>query len=424
MPIPGWAKNPKTIQKLERAKKAKLQEWANVSLPWEMIRALGIEFPTKPHLAGHGEDGCGAIARELQTAGKSFTVNSAVLYASGLTGSDLVAMRELKPEQVTEHYDGISALLRTLGACEVPTVAVLDGCVTGAGLGIGAHASACVVTERTRVSLPGPLHGFVTEGFASYQLARLPAPGLGAYLSLTGASLSGQEMFELGLATHTTESQAIHRIQAELQEQTSRHLGRTLRNVDQACMEPRLHRYDEGHALYYREQIAECFSETSLGAIIAKLQAGDSLWHAQAAHALSVSSPLAMTLTLEALNRAKDATCWTECLAMEASMSAKAVASADCAAGAAQLMEVKNEMLRAAKAEEVAQEKLIAYEEAMIPEEEMHELLGITAEEAAAAAAKADEAAVDAAMGVEEGASAILWEHGSLSEVSVGAYLA
>ena len=35
-----------------------------------------------------------------------------------------------------------------------------------------AHAACGVVTERTRLALPGPTFGYVPESFASFQLAR------------------------------------------------------------------------------------------------------------------------------------------------------------------------------------------------------------------------------------------------------------
>ena len=85
--------------------------------------------------------------------------------------------------------------------------------------------------KRTRASLPGPAHGFLSESFAAYQLTRLPEEyeGVGPYLMLTGASLTGQELFDIGIATHSTESQAVGRLEAELRNQRVRHLGRTIR---------------------------------------------------------------------------------------------------------------------------------------------------------------------------------------------------
>lgn len=161
-----------------------------------------------------------AVQAELARAERG-TVNTGVLHAGRSSGSNVRDLAQATAVERAKHFQIVANLMRTLGLSKLPTIAVLDGQATGIALGIGAHASACVVTERTRLSLPGPAFGFVPESFASYQLARLPG-GLGAYLSLTGASLSGPELVELGLATHATESQAVHRIEAEVRGPTAR----------------------------------------------------------------------------------------------------------------------------------------------------------------------------------------------------------
>ena len=189
-----------------------------------------------------------ALQHELDACASRPTT-AAVMHASGITGSDSRWLCRATPVERAKHFQSISNLLRTMGSGDLPTVAVMDGVVTGPTLGVGVHAIACVVTERTSMSLPGPAHGFVPESFATYQLARLQPAGLGAYLTLTGAALTGAEMMELGLATHATESQAIRHIERELSQQTTRHVGRTLRNVELACIEPRQESYTEAHAL-------------------------------------------------------------------------------------------------------------------------------------------------------------------------------
>lgn len=290
-----------------------------------------------------------AAQSELARAERG-VVSTAVLHASGTSGSDVRALSRAPAVERAKHYQSIANLVRTLGIGKLPTIAVLDGSVTGAALGVGAHASACVVTERTRLSLPGPAYGFVPESFASYQLARLPG-GLGAYLSLTGAALSGQELIELGLATHSTEYQAVHRIESEVGHQRVRRLGRSLRNLELACIEPRLATYTEAHALHFAAPIAEAFADApDVDTIMTKLATGESAWHAQVLSALRRSSPLALALTHDGLRAAAAASCWTEALLTEASLCAAAAASPDCSAGAGRLEAAKRELMADAAA--------------------------------------------------------------------------
>lgn len=153
-----------------------------------------------------------SMQSQLGASKKRMIVHSMVLEGLG-RGSDLVHVRESKGG--AKHFEHLSALARTLGEGSQPVVVTLDGHITGSSVGLSLHASSCIVTERTRISLPGPAYGFVPESFGAYQLARLPR-GLGAYLCLTGASLSGGEMVDLGLATHQTESQSLPRIDEAL----------------------------------------------------------------------------------------------------------------------------------------------------------------------------------------------------------------
>ena len=269
----------------------------NLSLATRVGACLKLDLGARAvHRTQHLNGGIGVAMQELREADASAHYNSAVLHASGIVGSDVAALASAPAEARTQHYRDMAHLLRFLGEAQLPCVAVLDGCVSGGSLGVGAHAAACVVTERTRASLPGaletpsspassvrssaaanvqrgerqgshaharsrrhlrtcsprvprapchpavrcagPAHGFVPESFAAYQLSRLPQPGLAQYVALTGASLRGTELVELGLATHATESQAVERITTQLRHQRVRHLGRTLRNVELACIEP------------------------------------------------------------------------------------------------------------------------------------------------------------------------------------------
>ena len=296
----------------------------------------------------HLNGGAPKALEALRKAEAGAHFKSAVLYANDIVGSDIAALAAAPETERKEHFDEVAQLMRTLGEGALPCVAILDGCVSGGALGVGAHASACVVTERTRASLPGPSHGYVPEGFVSYQLSRLPHAGLGTYLALTGATLTGQEMVELGLATHATESQAVDRIVHELSHQRARHLGRTLRNIEVASIEPQHEEYSEGHALHYLEDISACFAEPTVSAILERLEAGETLWHAQAAHALKAASPLAIELTHAMIRAAERAECWSEVLPMEARVCASAIGSADCVAGASSLELTKQRRLREA----------------------------------------------------------------------------
>ena len=132
----------------------------------------------------------------------------------------------------------------------------------------------------------------------------------------------------------------------QLSHQRVRQLGRSLRNVEVAIIEPRRQPYTEAHALHYAAPIAECFGDApDIATILARLEAGQTEWHRQAEHAMRAASPLALTLTLEGLLAAGRAECWTNALPFEAQLCAAAAAAPDCAHGARRLEAAKREAL-------------------------------------------------------------------------------
>jgi enoyl-CoA hydratase len=80
-----------------------------------------------------------------------------------------------------------------------PLIAVMDGVVMGGGVGVSAHASHRIVTERSAVAMPEVGIGFFPDVGASFLLAR--APGyLGTYLALTGDRMNAADAIFCGFA--------------------------------------------------------------------------------------------------------------------------------------------------------------------------------------------------------------------------------
>jgi enoyl-CoA hydratase len=80
-----------------------------------------------------------------------------------------------------------------------PVIALMDGVVMGGGVGLSAHASHRIVTERSSVAMPEVAIGYFPDVGACFVLAR--APGFtGTYLALTGARISAADVIYCGLA--------------------------------------------------------------------------------------------------------------------------------------------------------------------------------------------------------------------------------
>jgi enoyl-CoA hydratase/carnithine racemase len=80
-----------------------------------------------------------------------------------------------------------------------PIVAIMDGIVMGGGVGISAHTSHRVVTERSAVAMPEVGIGFAPDVGGTWLLSHAPGE-LGTHLALTASSLGPADAIEAGLA--------------------------------------------------------------------------------------------------------------------------------------------------------------------------------------------------------------------------------
>ena len=100
-----------------------------------------------------------------------------------------------------------------------PYVAFMDGLVLGGGVGISAHGSVRIVTERTRTGMPETTIGFVPDVGGTLLLSRSPGES-GTHAALTGAHLSGADALFLGLADHFVPSEKLADLAAALESET------------------------------------------------------------------------------------------------------------------------------------------------------------------------------------------------------------
>src|SRR5215813_5919447 len=71
-----------------------------------------------------------------------------------------------------------------------PYIAFMDGIVMGGGVGLSAHSSHRVVTERTKLAMPEVGLGFFPDVGGTYLLAHAPGE-IGTFFGLTGQTING-----------------------------------------------------------------------------------------------------------------------------------------------------------------------------------------------------------------------------------------
>ncbi|GLR86000.1 enoyl-CoA hydratase/isomerase family protein [Bradyrhizobium iriomotense] len=73
-----------------------------------------------------------------------------------------------------------------------PYVAFMDGIVMGGGVGLSAHASHRVVTDRTKLAMPEVGLGFFPDVGGTYLLSHAPGE-IGTFFGLTGQTMNGPD---------------------------------------------------------------------------------------------------------------------------------------------------------------------------------------------------------------------------------------
>ncbi|WP_328557600.1 enoyl-CoA hydratase/isomerase family protein [Streptomyces sp. NBC_00358] len=180
-----------------------------------------------------------------------------------------------------------------IARCPKPYVAVMDGIVMGGGVGISAHGSARVVTERSRIAMPETGIGFVPDVGGTHLLALAPGE-LGTHLALTGASIGAGDALLCGLADHYLPSSSLPRFVADLADlPVPEALARHARPAP------------PGELAERREWIDACYTADTVEEIIQRLLAVGDPAAKETAELLLGKSPTALKVTLVAVRRAR-----------------------------------------------------------------------------------------------------------------------
>ena len=171
-----------------------------------------------------------------------------------------------------------------------PFVAFMDGIVMGGGVGISAHGSLRLVTERSRVAMPETAIGYYPDVGSLFLLSRAPGE-IGTHLAMTGLSVGGADAVGCGLADALVDSRDIPGIVARLAagESLDSGVGNTA---------------TVGALAAERNWIDSCYAGNDPVAIVQALRGHPAPGAQQAADVLQTRSPLAVCVTLEAIRRA------------------------------------------------------------------------------------------------------------------------
>ncbi len=162
----------------------------------------------------------------------------------------------------------------------------------GGGVGVSAHANTRVVTDTSKVAMPEVGIGFIPDVGGVYLLSRAPG-ALGLHAALTGAPFSGADAIALGFADHFVPH-------GDLDAFTQKIVTGGVESALAAhAVEP-----PPSTLAAQRDWIDECYAGDSVADIVAALRKQGGEPAVNASDLIASRSPIALSVTLQAVRRA------------------------------------------------------------------------------------------------------------------------
>lgn len=202
-----------------------------------------------------------------------------------------------------------------------PFVAIQDGIVLGGGIGVSAHASHRVVTERSKLGFPEVTIGYIPDVGATWLLSHAPGE-LGTRLALTAAHVGPADAILVGFADHFVPSDRIPTLLTALETEEP------ATAIALLAAEPA-----PGVLAAQQSWTDETFSAATVPAILGRLRLSGSDEAAALAEGIAHKSPVALAVTLESLRRARELPTLEAALAQEYRVSRHSSTTHDFAEG-------------------------------------------------------------------------------------------
>jgi enoyl-CoA hydratase len=268
------------------------------SLTLPMIRAVAAaldSFATDPSIAsvivkGEGERAfcAGGDIRLLHQSGKEKS-----------DGAETLWREEFRLNHTIAHYPK-------------PYVVLMDGITMGGGVGLSAHGSHRVVTERTRLAMPETGIGYFPDVGATWLLPRAPGEA-GTWMGLTGLVIDAADAIHAGLADHAVASSDLPA------------LIESIAALPASALPTDVHRAIAGLALdtgtsrlaVNRETIDRAFAHNTVEDILRALAQEPGDFAAETAEVIATRSPTSLKLSLRLLRAGRTSASLAECLNRE-----------------------------------------------------------------------------------------------------------
>jgi enoyl-CoA hydratase len=193
-----------------------------------------------------------------------------------------------------------------------PYVAFMDGIVMGGGVGLSAHGSHRVVTERTKLAMPEVGLGFFPDVGGTFLLSRSPGE-IGTYFGLTGQTMNGPDAINAKFADAVVPSGKLTALREVLVALPA--------GVSSAEVKAAIDRFAAGETsgpvAALKPQIDRWFAHDRMQDIVAALQRDGSELAQSTLKTLNEKSPRGMVVALKLLRLARASSSLEQCLVRE-----------------------------------------------------------------------------------------------------------
>jgi enoyl-CoA hydratase len=205
-----------------------------------------------------------------------------------------------------------------------PYVAFMDGIVMGGGVGLSAHSSHRVVTERTKLAMPEVGLGFFPDVGGTWLLSHSPGD-IGTYFGLTGQTMNGPDAIYARFADAVVPSAKL----AALRDALTKVRPGTTSDEIKALIAGFATGETAGPVAAMQTRIDGWFAHDRMEDIVGTLQRDGSELALSTLKTLNEKSPRGMVVTLKLLRLARTASSLEECLVREYQAALEVFASDD-----------------------------------------------------------------------------------------------
>ena len=200
-----------------------------------------------------------------------------------------------------------------IAAYPKPYVAFMDGITMGGGVGVSAHGSHRIVTDRTRLAMPETGIGFFPDVGVTWILGHRAPGEVGTYFGLTGASFGAGDAIYAGFADYYMPADRLEVLIAALATLPAGVEGAAVEGAINALTDP----VPASAIAENRAAIDATFRANTVEEIIAALEAQGTEFAQDTLNALARKSPTSLKITLALLRAARSSSSLKECLARE-----------------------------------------------------------------------------------------------------------